>query len=55
MVGVVTHNLRPKFPDSCPQWYKALAYKCWAKDPKTRPSFKKVCGRHVCLVYGGRR
>ncbi len=22
MVAVVTHNLRPKFPDGCPEWYK---------------------------------
>lgn len=42
MVAVVTHNLRPKFPDSCPEWYKSLAYKCWRKDPKMRPSFTEV-------------
>ncbi|GIL54291.1 hypothetical protein Vafri_9852 [Volvox africanus] len=42
MVGVVTHNLRPKFPTSCPEWYKNLANRCWRKDPKTRPPFSEV-------------
>ncbi|KXZ53128.1 hypothetical protein GPECTOR_7g1019 [Gonium pectorale] len=41
-VGVVTHNLRPKFPASCPEWYKSLAYRCWRKDPKARPPFAEV-------------
>ncbi|GFH26300.1 protein kinase domain-containing protein [Haematococcus lacustris] len=42
MVAVVTHNLRPKFPDTCPEWYKTLAYKCWRKDPKLRPAFSDI-------------
>ncbi|GLI61443.1 hypothetical protein VaNZ11_003807, partial [Volvox africanus] len=42
MVGVVTHNLRPKFPTNCPEWYKSLANRCWRKDPKTRPPFTEV-------------
>ncbi|GIL74060.1 hypothetical protein Vretimale_4983 [Volvox reticuliferus] len=42
MVGVVTHNLRPKFPAKCPEWYKNLANRCWRKDPKTRPPFSEV-------------
>ena len=44
MVGVVTHNLRPKFPETCPDWYKQLAYRCWRKDPKQRPGFGEVVG-----------
>ncbi len=39
---MVTHNLRPKFPDTCPEWYKNLAYRCWRKDPKARPAFTEV-------------
>lgn len=46
-VGVVTHNLRPKFPDACPEWYKSLAGKCWRKDPKSRPPFSEVS---ACLM-----
>ncbi|EFJ49713.1 hypothetical protein VOLCADRAFT_59038 [Volvox carteri f. nagariensis] len=42
MVGVVTHNLRPKFPANCPEWYRSLANRCWRKDPKTRPPFAEV-------------
>lgn len=43
MVGVVTHNLRPKYPDACPDWYKSLSYRCWKKDAKSRPSFSEIC------------
>ncbi len=42
MVAVVTHNLRPKFPDGCPEWYKSLAAKCWRKEPKARPAFDEI-------------
>ncbi|PNH04995.1 hypothetical protein TSOC_008800 [Tetrabaena socialis] len=41
-VGVVTHNLRPKFPANCPEWYRNLSYRCWRKDPKARPPFTEV-------------
>lgn len=28
MVAVVTHNLRPRFPASCPEWYKVRCSFC---------------------------
>jgi len=49
MVAVVMHNLRPKFPSSCPEWFKSLAYKCWRKDPKLRPSFAEITA-HLTLM-----
>eukprot|EP00198_Chlamydomonas_reinhardtii_P004803 XP_001694139.1 predicted protein [Chlamydomonas reinhardtii] len=50
MVGVVTHNLRPKFPAHCPEWYKGLAYRCWRKDPKARPPFNEITKSLLALV-----
>ncbi len=49
-VGVVTHNLRPKFPANCPEWYKSLAHKCWRKDPTARPSFGEVTRQLLAML-----
>lgn len=40
-VGVCEGHLRPKFEDTCPPRYRALAERCWAQNPESRPQF---CG-----------
>jgi serine/threonine protein kinase len=42
MVAVVSHKLRPRFPDGCPEWYQSLACKCWRTEPLQRPSFTEI-------------
>ncbi|KAK8876047.1 hypothetical protein M9Y10_006231 [Tritrichomonas musculus] len=40
--NVLAHHMRPPIKDGVPQAYRSLIEKCWAQDPKCRPSFGEV-------------
>jgi mitogen-activated protein kinase kinase kinase 7 len=39
---VKSGNLRPKIPEDCPEWLGSLMEKCWAQEPRERPSALEV-------------
>ena len=39
---ICKENLRPKFKESIPQCYRNIIEKCWARDPKERPTFDEI-------------
>ncbi|KAL6080092.1 putative serine/threonine-protein kinase SIS8 [Balamuthia mandrillaris] len=40
--AVATEKIRPEIPDQCPPAWADLIRRCWAEDPKQRPSFQQV-------------
>jgi len=43
--SIVTRDLRPALPDTCPPELKVMIAECWAKDRATRPSFGVIATR----------
>jgi hypothetical protein len=39
---VVSDGGRPLFPEGTPSWYTSLAMRCWAGQPRHRPSFRRI-------------
>ncbi|KAK8857877.1 hypothetical protein M9Y10_012973 [Tritrichomonas musculus] len=39
---VLLHDARPYLPPTSPPDFRALIEKCWARDPKARPSFDEI-------------
>lgn len=44
-IAVLTKQLRPSIPDSCPPAYSQLIQECWHQDPSNRPSFREILER----------
>lgn len=42
LVPMVTRGERPPIPAGCPPAYEALIRRCWASDPKDRPTAASV-------------
>ena len=42
---------RPNLPDHCPPSLKELIERCWAQEPKERPSFADICSELKYLKY----
>ncbi len=39
---VIADGVRPPWPEGVPGWYMSLASRCWASNPKQRPSFRRI-------------
>ncbi|GIL95435.1 hypothetical protein Vretimale_1455, partial [Volvox reticuliferus] len=39
---IIADGVRPPWPDGTPVWYQSLASRCWAGNPKQRPSFRRI-------------
>lgn len=39
---VIADGVRPPWPDGVPGWYMSMASRCWAGNPKQRPSFRRI-------------
>ena len=44
---------RPVFQSECPKVLKMLMRKCWATDPKARPSMRDACERLKAIIDAG--
>ncbi|KAG2499690.1 hypothetical protein HYH03_002625 [Edaphochlamys debaryana] len=42
---VIADGVRPPWPEGTPGWYASLASRCWAGNPKQRPSFRRVADK----------
>ncbi len=42
---MIADGVRPPWPEGTPAWYQALACRCWAANPKQRPSFRRVADK----------
>jgi hypothetical protein len=50
MLEAIAHEgVRPVFPEATPHWYAALAARCWAAEPRQRPSFRRVAAHLASL------
>lgn len=41
-LGVLSRNLRPRIPKSCPPFFKRLMRSCWDRQADLRPSFAQI-------------
>jgi hypothetical protein len=39
---IISDGVRPPWPGGTPVWYQSLASRCWAGNPKQRPSFRRI-------------
>ncbi|GLI69917.1 hypothetical protein VaNZ11_014643 [Volvox africanus] len=39
---IIADGVRPLWPEGTPVWYQSLATRCWAGNPKQRPSFRRI-------------
>ncbi|KAG2494120.1 hypothetical protein HYH03_007758 [Edaphochlamys debaryana] len=54
--GAVAAGVRPAFPRNVPSFYRRLAERCWAADPRERPSIEELVSALNALLAGhGRR
>jgi hypothetical protein len=47
--AVIYDGVRPAFPEGTPEWYSALAARCWAAAANRRPSFNKIAA-HLAAI-----
>ena len=40
--SVISHNLRPPIPETCPYFLRNLLNICWHENPKRRPTFQQL-------------
>ncbi|KAG0605067.1 hypothetical protein M758_9G029000 [Ceratodon purpureus] len=54
--SVISGELRPKLPKGCPPYLSEFLSRCWAHNPKDRPTFKEITqtliGFKYCLLVG---
>ncbi|KAG0605060.1 hypothetical protein M758_9G028300 [Ceratodon purpureus] len=54
--GVISGEMRPNLPQDCPIYLSEFLSRCWAQNPKDRPTFKEITqtlsGFKSCLLIG---
>jgi serine/threonine protein kinase len=51
VLDIVNHDLRPSIPANCLSDLSELICACWARDPRTRPTFNEIYGRMSCGTF----